>query len=61
MPNAVCAFCGKGVLPVPLGGSDVREGERRFHIGCYYFVFKRQPSPTAVLRPELAPPASSPA
>lgn len=58
MPNAMCAVCGKGVLPAPLGGSDVREGERRFHSGCY-FLFKRQPPP--FLRPEPPPPASSPA
>jgi len=40
MDKTLCAFCGKNVLPPPLGGSDVREGQKRFHIGCYY-LYKR--------------------
>jgi len=40
MDKTPCAFCGKNVLPPPLGGSDVREGQKRFHIGCYY-LYKR--------------------
>jgi len=42
MNDTMCAFGGKRVLPAPLGGSDVREGDKRFHIGCYY-LYKRPP------------------
>jgi hypothetical protein len=41
MSNGVCAFCGKSVVPAPLGGSDVHEGEKQFHIGCYV-LYKRR-------------------
>lgn len=43
MIEAVCAFCGKSVLRAPLG-SEVREGEKLFHLDCYR-LYKRRPPP----------------
>jgi hypothetical protein len=43
--DAVCAVCGKSVVKAPLGfASDVREGDKTFHIECYR-LYKRQAPP----------------
>ena len=44
MADVVCAACGKSMVSAPLGfASDVREGEKTFHIECYRLYKRRVP------------------
>jgi hypothetical protein len=44
MVDRLCAFCGKIVVQIP-PGSEVREGQKIFHLDCYVLYKRRLPKP----------------